>query len=845
MNSSIPLRAMAALFFFTLMLLQVPAVRSADSATMPAPTDRLIVQMREPGAGAQLASTLAAVAGVELSYIRAFDEDTHIFGLAQALPHAEVEALAERLRDDPEVLLATPDTLLFPAFEASDPLYQEYGWPLWAPALGSYGIDLSRAWDLTQGDPNLVIAILDTGALLNHEDLIGRHLATNPGYDMLSDLARAGDGNGRDPDPSDPGDFVTSNEAASGQPLAGCTVSDSSWHGAHVAGIIGATANNARGIAGVNQSSPLLYLRVLGKCGGYISDIADGVRWAVGLNVSGLPRNPNPARVINMSLGGSGTCNSFLQQAINDANNQGAVVIAAAGNSNQAADTYQPANCGGTITVAAVGRTGWRARYSNYGPLVDLAAPGGDRSVDTQIFSTVNSGRTVPVNDSYSAYQGTSMATPHVAGVVSLMLAVNPALTAAEVLSILQATATPFPAESSCIGLCGAGILNGGAAVDAATRRAYSSIALAQLHPLSLHFGGQLLGTASATQLLTLSNRGGQPLTASALQFSGAFRRQGGTCPNQFPFTLASEMSCTFGVIFNPDTIGQQVGQVLLTSNSVASPHSVPLSGEGLVAAATFSPAALSFAQQQVGTQSASQRITLASTGSAPLTIQGITISGDFVRSGGNCPTTFPAALAAGQSCTLDVRFVPTTATRTRGLVSLSSNALAAAAPVGLFGTGSAPALGFNPLALTFAPQIVGTTSPTQSITLSNPGSAPLSLEALSLTGDYERVGGSCATSFPATLAALASCSVEVRFVPTRRGTQEGQLSLFSNVPGGPYGVALHGNGLAPALSLTPQQIHFGGQTVGSPSLTQTLILSSTGDVPLQIAALTLDNEAF
>ncbi len=193
---------------------------------------------------------------------------------------------------------------------------------------------------------------------------------------------------------------------------------------------------------------------------------------------------PNPARVLSLSLGGSGSCDPASQNAINTALGLGAVVVVAAGNENQSASIHSPASCSGVITVAATTKTGRRARYSNYGSKVEIAAPGGNADgIDPDILSTLNSGATIP-NPSgyiYARYAGTSMATPHVSGVASLMLSVNPALTPAQVLAKIQSTARAFPAPgpacnaipqaSACdctTALCGAGILDAGAAVASA-----------------------------------------------------------------------------------------------------------------------------------------------------------------------------------------------------------------------------------------------------------------------------------------------------------------------------------------------------------------------------------------
>ena len=209
---------------------------------------------------------------------------------------------------------------------------------MFAPSSGNYGIDLPGARDIT---PRLAAAItigvIDTG-YRPHVDLAGRFVA---GYDFIGDPLVANDGDGRDSDPLDPGDWITSAENASGY-FAGCGVSNSSWHGTHVSGTIGAVANNGIGVAGINQVSKIQPLRVLGKCGGYTSDIADAIRWAAGLTVTGVPANPTPDRVVNISLGGSGACGSTFQNAINAAVAAGTVVVVAAGNSNANAANFTP-----------------------------------------------------------------------------------------------------------------------------------------------------------------------------------------------------------------------------------------------------------------------------------------------------------------------------------------------------------------------------------------------------------------------------------------------------------------------------------------------------------------------
>jgi serine protease len=316
------------------------------------------------------------------------------------------------------------------------------------------GMRLPAAWDKSTG-VGIRVAVIDTG-YRPHVDLQGQILA---GYDFIADTTISNDGNGRDSDASDPGDWTAAGQCGTGEPAT-----NSSWHGTHVAGTIAALTNNGIGVAGVAYGAKVVPVRVLGQCGGYTSDIANGIIWASGGTVSGVTNIAARAQVINMSLGGGGACDTTTQSAINSARSRGTVVVVAAGNEAQDASNSNPANCSGVIAVAATNKSGGRASYSNYGAIVDVAAPGGDTG--GAILSTLNAGTKAPGADSYASYMGTSMATPHVAGVVALMLAKNPALTPDDVEARLKSSARAFPA--SCSG-CGAGIVDASAAVDAAT----------------------------------------------------------------------------------------------------------------------------------------------------------------------------------------------------------------------------------------------------------------------------------------------------------------------------------------------------------------------------------------
>ncbi|MDH5538944.1 MAG: S8 family serine peptidase [Rhizobacter sp.] len=465
-----------ALFFWIVVLLlpqpahaggpQSAAGTAADEAL---PTDRLIIKYRShmtgAAAGAAAADRAALHRGAQeavsrlghrLQLLRVGALDTHVMRLERRMAHGEVQALArEVMAADPGIEYAEPDRILRPLLVPTDTQYGQQ----WHYFESAGGLNLPAAWDKSTG-AGVVVAVIDTG-YRPHADLAANIL---PGYDFINDTAVSNDGNGRDASALDPGDAVRAGECGGGYPAQDL---QSSWHGTHVAGTVAALTNNSAGVAGVAFGAKVLPVRVLGKCGGYTSDITAGIIWASGGSVPGVPANANPARVINLSLGGSGTCDAASRDAINSARSRGTVVVVAAGNSNANAANYTPASCAGVVTVAATNRSGGRAYYSNYGSAVAVAAPGGDMRAGAAngILSTLNSGSTAPGADAFAHYQGTSMAAPHVAGVVALMLAKNGALTPDEVAARLKASARPFPATCS---QCGSGIVDASAAVDAA-----------------------------------------------------------------------------------------------------------------------------------------------------------------------------------------------------------------------------------------------------------------------------------------------------------------------------------------------------------------------------------------
>ncbi|WP_147021119.1 S8 family serine peptidase [Meiothermus granaticius] len=418
----------------------------------------LIVKFRS-GVSLQSVQTLSA-GGIQLQQVRPLSlANTYLYRTTPTR-EAVLQCLNE-LQGRSDVEYAQPNFILRPQATPNDPRFPDQ-WNL--PA-----INVPAAWDLTKGSASVVVAVLDTGIVSSHEDLSSKLV---PGYNFISD---SNNGGPRGPNPED-------------------TDTGGEFHGTHVAGIIGAATNNAKGIAAVGWNTRILPVRVISANGGTTADIIDGLRWAAGLAVSGVPNNPNPAAILNLSLGGPGRCSDSpaLQSAINDALGQGAILTVAAGNSSVDATTFTPASCSGVITVGATDRNGNRASYSNTGPRIDLMAPGGDAS--NGILSTIN-------NNSYGFLAGTSQAAPHVAGVIALMKAIKPSLGAGEALSILKSTAK---AIGSCGGNCGAGLIDAGAALN-------------QLSPPTPQKGLALSASPSAVTL-TLGNSASVSVSLSIIR---------------------------------------------------------------------------------------------------------------------------------------------------------------------------------------------------------------------------------------------------------------------------------------------------------------------------------------
>ncbi|WP_266168420.1 S8 family peptidase [Dyella subtropica] len=435
--------------------------------------------------GATRLATGATTAPLSVSHLRKLAIGAELVRTSRNLNQTEANALMQQIAADPAVSHVEPDVMMRAVrdiaaptnatpqtFTPDDPYYAKYQWHFSDPTGGA---NINNAWDLADGT-GVTVAVIDTG-ITQHPDL-DLSLA-DAGYDFISDATVSG----RDSDDRAPGGWDLGDWTTAGQCGPGSSADNSSWHGTHVSGTIAELTNNGEGMAGIAYKAKVLPVRVLGHCGGYTSDIADAIVWASGGQVDGVPDNQHPARVINMSLGGSGSCSagSVTGQAIAGAISRGTTVVVAAGNSNADAADFSPANCPGVIAVASNGIAGKRAFYSNYGAGVTLSAPGGgvypnDGSNGTPIntgfvWSTINEGTTVPGDAGYGGMAGTSQASPHVAGTVAMILSATQearkaAPTPAEIRALLTSTARRFPAATDRP--IGAGIVDAYAAVNKA-----------------------------------------------------------------------------------------------------------------------------------------------------------------------------------------------------------------------------------------------------------------------------------------------------------------------------------------------------------------------------------------
>lgn len=491
------------------------ALTGTGTAVAAPPANGLIVKLRD--ADADRARILSADAAPQAAAARSARMQEVLEGLGlpgartrgvgrafvhvdvgHGLDAAEAEQLAARLRARPEVAWVVPNERERRLVTPSDPDFAAdasgSGGQWWLfPAGGSNANDIDErrrgvagvqsAWTVTTGRASVVVAVLDTG-VAPHPDL-DAHLL--PGRDFVSTVDYAGDGDGWDADPSDPGDGVTDADRARHPTLfAKCEVSESSWHGTTIAGMLAGLVDNNRNGAAISWDGRVVPVRVAGKCGAEVADILDGMRWAAGLPVIGpnnvtLPKNPNPARIVNISFGGSAACNAAYQETIDELRAAGVLVVAAAGNENGA--VVRPASCTGVLAVGALNRDGFKASYSNFGAAVGISTVGGDPRDygawgmalgDTGLMGLGNDGLQAPGAAITTRVAGTSFAAPIAAGVAGLMLSVNAALTVDQLIDGIRRSARPHvlaprmavcseqnPGRCVCTtATCGAGILD-------------------------------------------------------------------------------------------------------------------------------------------------------------------------------------------------------------------------------------------------------------------------------------------------------------------------------------------------------------------------------------------------
>lgn len=520
------------------------ARRSALSAqgtpSVDAVPGEVIVRFEEANLSESEALSRVQLAGYRAVYKGAITEHLHLIGYAPLYPGVmralATEALAQSVQGMRGVRYAEKNARVYAFKTPNDPGYSRQ----WHYRM----MNLPAAWDITTA--GVAVGIIDSG-IVRHPDLNGRVVQ---GVDLISDVASSGDGDGRDMDATDMG---------KDQPNG-----SSSWHGSHVAGTVGAVSNEGAGVAGVTWSGPIVPVRALGRDGGSFADIAAGIQWAVGNAVPGLRTNANPVKVINMSLGGASPPSQALQEVIDDAVAEGVIIVVAAGNDNVDASAFSPCNQDNVICVGATRFNGKRASYSNYGANVDVMATGGEVAEDLDgdgkpdgVLSPILDDDGTPV---WAYYQGTSMASPHVAGIVALMKAQNPSLTSGEVEQILTATADP---SSQCGEGCGAGLVNAQAAVLAAKN------GLDPNAPSKLGVGAnQISFLGDSTQSLAVRNLGGGSLKVTA-KASGAYA-SALSFPSGNTVTMSAYRSASLLVAVNASGLsrGEYPAQLTLTGDN-------------------------------------------------------------------------------------------------------------------------------------------------------------------------------------------------------------------------------------------------------------------------------------
>jgi serine protease len=752
----------------------------------------------------------------------------HVILLQQTLYGADVESALSALRADPAVEFADIDERRYPASLPNDPLFVATSgatgqWYMQPPSNATTDLaatDAVSAWAITTGDTGTVIADVDTGVRFDHPDLLRAGLGTDgrllPGYDFVSgDENRssgaqlgtylvANDGDGWDPDPTDPGDWISATDQQNALfPSSSCPTADSSWHGTRVVGILGAITNNSVGVAGMTWGSWILPVRALGKCGGYDSDIIAGIEWAAGISVSTaatpVPDNPYPANIINLSLGGTGSCISAYQIALNKVTSLGALIVVSAGNASTAVGA--PANCSplvsGLIAVAGLRNVGTKVGYSSFGPEVGISAPAGNcvnssgaclRSIDT----TTNLGTTTPGQNSYTNQTntnlGTSFSAPIVSGIAGLMRAVNGNLTPKQLVARLESSATPFPPntatpilpvcpasvtgtlECSCppAGECGTGMANALSAVKAAlkpiaavafpaTYTAVSAVvfngsgsAAACSRTIATFAwtasGGLMITSGASSSQVSVTGSGTLTLTVTDSQSDTdtATITVGATSATSTAPSTAGSNACTGAVSFTP--VAPTITEAFVPATvgpAVASTLTITLNNSNAFALTQSDlidtlPSSLSVAGNGATTCTGTT-VSLVASGTS------IALTGAIIPAKGTCTVTVPVSSTAGGSYTSNIAANALTTGPAGGNTASATATLSVTAPI-------APTI-----TETFAPASVNTNSnSTLTISLSNSNAYPLTQVALA---DALPSGLSVATSPAATNTCNGSVS--------------------------------------------------------------------------------------
>jgi serine protease len=659
-------------------------------------------------------ASLARRTGIAMARSRQFAPSMHVVFLREVLYGTDVAAALDKLRADPSVAFADVDERRYPHVLPNDPLFVPTAtasgqWYMLTPNTATptsdaAATDAVSAWGITPtpgGSSGTVIADVDSGIRFDHPDLLragfgGRLL---PGYDFvgqdldstnsapLGTFLVANDGDGWDPDPSDPGDWIDSTDLMNSKvfPSKNCSTANSSWHGTRVMGVLGALTNNNTGIAGMTWNPYLLPVRALGKCGGLDSDIIAGIMWSVGMTVSDdsgnpVPDNPYPADIINLSLGGTGSCPSSYQSLVTQLTGMGVLVVASAGNESGPVDI--PANCPGVLAVAGLRNIGTKVGYSSLGPEVGIGAPAGNcvnatqgsaclRSIDT----TVNEGLTTPAGNGYTdqtnSNLGTSFSAPIVSGIAALMRAANANLTPPQLIARIKASATPYPqpagvaqcvngstssVECACTTTtCGAGMVNAFSAVKAA------------LNPIAaVKIPAGFIGGAATFDAGGSAAACGATIAGYAWSKTGAVTINSGATSAQVNATFSGAGTLNLVVTDSAGNTDTAVVRFTAGSASSTAPGSAGTSASACIAPMTVTPAAptvtAAFSPDSVAANAtAALVVTLGNTNGFALTQSAITVS---LPANLTVGSPAPSSTCGGASLTL---------TSTAGSVTLSA----------------------------------------------------------------------------------------------------------------------------------------------------------------------------